>query len=222
MTGCGQGRYGSDGLLFVVPSIKTLLMRSLFYQLTIGILLCWQLPALQAQSAWRIEPGKYIGKTLLGDTPDKISARLGNADGGDAAMGKAWSLWYSRHKDNTIDSSRLLAIYFTRDEKDRMQAREIRINTPAFKTLAGIKVGSPLVNIKRAFPYVKKAAVYEDAVTGKRIELYDEVRRGITFELTQQKTGSPVCTAITVHESGKGIVDQYMAFPAYENFKKIE
>ncbi len=64
-----------------------------------------------AQNAWKIQPGEYIGNTKLGEKVEEMSKALSNADGGDAAMGKAWSFWYSRKKDNSIDSSRFLAVY---------------------------------------------------------------------------------------------------------------
>ena len=91
-------------------------------------------PAM-GQTAWRIEPGKYIGNTKIGATADDMAAMLGPADGGDAAMGKAWSIWYSHKKDKSIDSSRYLAVYSVREEtngKEAMVVKQIRVNTSSF------------------------------------------------------------------------------------------
>lgn len=178
-----------------------------------------------AQSAWRIEPGKYIGKTMIGATGEKIGQQLGRPDGGDAAMGKAWSIWYGRDKNKQIDSAHYLAVYLERRHPDGpdMLIKQIRINTTSFKTLVGIKVGTSLRGIKRSFPYLKQVAVYEDTHTGKRITLYDDKKRGIAFEMTgDANTSDPVCSAITVHQPGAGVGEEYISFPAYSQYKKVE
>jgi hypothetical protein len=186
-------------------------MKNLCFLLTLFIT-----PAM-AQTAWRIEPGKSIGNTTLNAPMSETAKQFGNADGGDAAMGKAWGIWYSRRKaDNSIDSSRFLAVYSTVQENEAgHRVKQIRINTASFKTKSGIKVGSSLTKIKKAFPNVTRAAVYEDTVRHKRVELYDDAKSGIAFELSRK-----VCTAITVHQSGEDL-NTYLQFPGYEGFNKL-
>jgi hypothetical protein len=169
---------------------------------------------VMAQTAWSIEPGKYIGNTKLGTSTAEIAKLFGNADGGDAAMGKAWGMWYSRKKDKSIDSSRYLSVYSTRGDSG-MYVRQVRINTASFKTKAGIKVGSSYTSIKKAFPHISRVAAYEDTIRHKRIDLYDDVKRGIAFELTGK-----ICTAVTVHESGES-VNTYLPVPGFERYKRL-
>ena len=186
-------------------------MKNLCFLLTLFIT-----PAM-AQTAWRIEPGKYIGNTKLGVPTAEAAKQFGPADGGDAAMGKAWSIWYSRRKsDNSIDSSRFLAVYsMVGANQTEHHIKQIRINTASFKTKAGIKVGSSYASVKKAFPNISRTAVYEDTLRHKRIEIYDDAKRGIAFEISRK-----VCTAVAVHESGESL-NTYLLFPGYEGFNKL-
>jgi hypothetical protein len=169
-----------------------------------------------AQTAWRIEPGRYIGNTRIDSSVAGLSRQLGPADGGDAAMGKAWGIWYSRKSDKSIDSSRYLAVYSSIGSGDDIvhHIRQVRINTASFKTKAGIKVGSSFASVKKAFPKIIRAATYEEPMLHKRIEIYDDVKQGIAFEITGKK-----CTAISVHERGES-VNTYLQLPGYERYKK--
>ncbi|MBW8685368.1 hypothetical protein [Chitinophaga rhizophila] len=188
------------------------------------VMLCWitTLPAW-AQNAWRIEPGESIGNTKLGMTVDAIAQELGSADGGDAAMGKAWSFWYSRHQDKSLDSSRFLAIYAVREETNGTEAmvvKQVRVNTPSFTTARGLKVGSAYIEIKKLHPAIKVVAQYEDRVRGKKITVYDVRSAGIAFEMTTEKGRREVCSAITVHPRGEN-VNAYILFPGYEGLRKL-
>jgi hypothetical protein len=179
-------------------------------------------PAM-AQTAWRIEPGEYIGNTKIGTTTEEMATLLGPADGGDAAMGKAWGIWYSHKKDNSIDSSRYLAVYSVREEtagKEAMIVKQVRVNTPSFKTAKGLKVGSSYIEVKKLFPAIKAVAQYQDKLKGRKITLYDVKKEGIAFEMTTVKGSKPVCTAITIHPEGESI-NTYILFPGYEGFEKL-
>lgn len=148
---------------------------------------------------------------------EDVGKTLGPANGGDAAMGKAWGIWYSRNKaDNSLDSSRFLAIYSAVDGNEPVHhVKQVRVNTASFKTAKGVKVGSSLGSIKKAYPNVTRVAVYQDTLRHKRIELYDDVKRGIAFEVTGKK-----CSAVTVHKGGEDL-NTYLQFPGYEGFNKL-
>ncbi|GAA3922964.1 hypothetical protein GO495_02355 [Chitinophaga oryziterrae] len=190
-------------------------MKNLYFLLTF---LITAVQPVIAQTAWRIEPGKYIGNTKLGVSGEELGKQLGHPDGGDAAMGKAWSIWYSHKADNSLDSSRYLAVYLSigavGSGNEGMHVKQVRINTASFKTKAGIKVGSSYASVKKAFPHISRAAVYEDTMRHKRLELYDDVKGGIAFEIAGK-----VCTAVTVHESGESM-NTYIQFPGYEGYIK--
>lgn len=188
-----------------------------------GAALLLMIAPAMAQTAWRIEPGKYIGNTQIGTTVDTLATLLGPADGGDAAMGKAWGIWYSHRKDKSIDSSRYLAVYSVREEMnggEAMVIKQVRVNTPSFKTAKGLKVGSSYIEIKKLFPAIKTVAQYQDKLKKKKITLYDVKSEGIAFEMTTEKGGRQVCTAITVHPAGESIAT-YVLFPGYAGLEKL-
>lgn len=173
-----------------------------------------------AQQAWRILPGKAIGFTYLGQPADSLAKVLGNADGGDAAMGKAWAVYYNKDAHRHIrDSSRFLAVYLTRDEPVGMRVRQIRVNTPSFRANNDVKVGVSLAKIRANFPNLLRAGIYQDTVTHIRYYLYDAVHQGIAFEIS---AGSNTCTAITVHDTAKTIAGTYLTVPGNERMKKVQ
>lgn len=189
----------------------------------LGTALLLMIAPAMAQTAWTIEPGKSIGNTKIGTTTEDMATLLGPADGGDAAMGKAWGIWYSHKKDNSIDSSRYLAVYSVREEtngKEAMIVKQVRINTPSFKTAKGVKVGSSYIEVKKQFPAIKVVAQYRDKLKGRKITLYDVKKEGIAFEMTTAKGSKQVCTAITIHPEGESI-NTYILFPGYEGFEKL-
>jgi len=195
-------------------------MKHLYF---LGAALLLMIAPAMAQTAWRIEPGKYIGNTQIGATADDMAAMLGPADGGDAAMGKAWSIWYSHKKDKSLDSTRYLAVYSVREEtggKEAMVVKQIRVNTSSFTTEKGLRVGSSYIEIKKLFPAIKVVAEYQDKLKGRKIVLYDVRKAGIAFEMMTEKGGKQVCTAITVHPQGEDI-NTYILFPGYEGLKKL-
>lgn len=166
-----------------------------------------------AQIAWRIEPGKYIGNTKVGMPTADIINTLGKPDFGDAAMGKSWSGWYSG-----VDSSKYAAIYSTTGPTGEAayHVKQVRVNSSSFKTKSGIKVGSLLTSIKKAYPRISRIAVYENPSNHQRIEIYDEKNKGITFEITGK-----VCTAVAVHHTGES-ANTYIQFPGYEGLKPLD
>ncbi|KQR71115.1 hypothetical protein [Pedobacter sp. Leaf176] len=72
---------------------------------------------------------------------NKVSAKLGRPDDGDAAMGKAWGIWYS--KDLTSGQRNEFAIYASyKDTSMRVRdVKQIRITSPEYKTQDGFTTG---------------------------------------------------------------------------------
>ena len=91
------------------------------------------LGAYAQEAAWLIVPGKSIGQVTL-EAPAQSLAVLGKPDGGDAAMMKAWRIWYSRKKDNSMDSSRMLAVFTAMRTQDTQYVKQIRVTSPRFRT----------------------------------------------------------------------------------------
>ncbi len=155
-----------------------------------------------------IVPGKSIGLTHLGQNAETL-ASLGRPDFSDAAMGKAWSTWYS--KDNKKNELNIYTTYKDSEMTEKV-IRLIRITSPEFKTEEGISTGSSINTIRSSYPKLVITGKYKDA--GESVEIYDAMDSGIAFEIKKES-----CISIIVHETGKKVTDEYITFhPDMERF----
>jgi len=166
------------------------------------------------KTAWLIVPGKSIGQIKL-EAPAQSLAVLGKPDGGDAAMMKAWRIWYSRKKDKTIDSLHLLAVFTAMRTQDTQYVKQIRVNSPRFKTVKGIGAGSTIAAIKKAYPDVQPVQTYESANKARRIVVYEDTKMGVAFETSNSRSKKPVCSMVVVFDPGEsaaGYLDYHAGF----------
>lgn len=177
----------------------------------------------QAQkNAWLIVPGKSIGQIKL-ETPAQSLAVLGKPDGGDAAMMKAWRIWYSRKKDETIDSSHMVAVFTAMRTQDTQYVKQIRVNSPKFKTVKGVGAGSTIATIKKAYPNVQLVQTYLSANKARRIVVYQDSKSGIAFETSNSRSRRPVCSMVVVFDPGEsaaGYLDFHIGFDMMEPVEK--
>ncbi|MBS7566188.1 hypothetical protein KHS38_17400 [Mucilaginibacter sp. Bleaf8] len=156
-----------------------------------------------------IVPGKAIGQTQINEDAARVVQRLGKPDGGDAAMGKAVSIWYAHHDTSDYQT----AVFSSRQvgtADDTSRVKQIRITSPWFVTKEGVHVGSALQQLNDAYP-LKKVAHFTEK--GNRYDLY-ETNQGIAFEVNAQNK----CTGIVVHERDKQAAGTYLPF--YSNLVK--
>ena len=159
-------------------------------------------------SAQLIKPGKSIGQTALNMKAEEVNKRLGKGDKSDAAMGKAWSIWYS--KPTARDTIRKeTTIYFVTnmggpDEASRV--KQIRVTSAYFKTADNLGVGSQLKFIQRAFPHLEKVTSYASDLTKQPITILDDITTGIAFEINPDNT----CVAVVVHEPQQPVNTTYI------------
>lgn len=166
------------------------------------------------QNAWLIVPGKSIGQIEL-ESPAQSLAVLGKPDGGDAAMMKAWRIWYSRKKDNSIDSSHMLAVFTAMRTQDTQYVKQIRVTSPKFKTSKGVGPGSTIAAIKKAYPDLQRVQTYESANKARKIVVYQDSRQGIAFETANSRSKKPVCSMVVVFDPGEsaaGYLDFHAGF----------
>ena len=166
------------------------------------------------KAAWLIVPGKSIGQIKL-EAPAQSLAVLGKPDGGDAAMMKAWRIWYSRKKDNTIDSTHLLAVFTAMRTQDTQYVKQIRVNSPRFRTVNGVGAGSTIAAIKKAYPDVRLVQTYESANKARRIAVYEDTKMGVAFETLNSRGKKPVCSMVVVFDPGEsaaGYLDFHVGF----------
>jgi len=158
-----------------------------------------------------ITPGKSIGQTVLGQDAEAVFKRLGKPDAGDAAMGKALSIWYAGH-DTTghqtmIYTSRQMG---TNDEAARV--KQIRVTSPWFMTADGIHNGSTLQQIGKVYE-VKKSATF--TLKNETYTIYRSAK-GIAFEIDPQE----ICKGIIVFDAASQPGQMYLPF--YSNLKVVE
>ena len=168
-------------------------------------------PAEEAQAvtpAQRIKPGISIGQTTLNMKAEAVNQVLGKGDRSDAAMGKAWSVWYS--KPNSSDTARHeTTIYFVTnmggpDEASRV--KQIRVTSSFFKTTANLGVGMKLAVIQKAFPNLKAVQTYTSSKIKQSVTILDDTAAGIAFEINPQNT----CVAVAVHEPQQPVNTTYI------------
>lgn len=139
-------------------------------------------------------PGKSAGLFLLGDADSAVFQELGKPDFGDAAMGKAVSIWFPED-----EPGQPLSIFTSRemgnDETARIQ--QIRVTSPRFQTVQSIGVGSSLRDISDAYP-LQIVETYEQ--DGQTYTIYN-ANEGISFEVDTTYS----CIAVIIHSAGAAI-----------------
>lgn len=162
-------------------------------------------PGKIIDSKYLIVPGKSIGQISLGDSLQRVNKLLGNADAGDAAMGKAWAIWYAKDP-TTTQTSEFCVFSSYRDStmKDK-DVKEIRATSILYKTQDGFGVDRTLADTKAKFRGLMEMSKYlnekQDTVT-----LYDDSASGIGFEFVHGRS-----TAVSVHQPNKSIQSDYLS-----------
>ncbi|WP_316844583.1 hypothetical protein [Pedobacter psychrodurus] len=150
-------------------------------------------PVQTTDERFLVVAGHSVGEIALGEDMEQVGKKLGRPNAGDAAMGKAWGIWYS--DDSTAKHRNEIAVYSSyRDTSMRIKdVKQIRITSNKFKTQEGLSTGSTLEQTKQKFPAIEKLSAYlnEDKDT---ITVYDAKKDGIGFEFLKGKSIS-----LTVH-----------------------
>ncbi|SDG54020.1 hypothetical protein SAMN05421827_107231 [Pedobacter terrae] len=135
---------------------------------------------------------------------EQVAEKLGRPDAGDAAMGKAWGIWYG--SDSTAKRRDEIAIYSSyRDTSMRVKdVKQIRITSNAFKTQDGLATGANLEDTKLKFPDIKKLSSYLNEKKDT-VVVYDAKKEGIGFEFLKGKSIS-----LTVHPVNTAVNDTYL------------
>ena len=159
----------------------------------------------------RIVPGQSVGQIHLGETIDSVEHNLGKADKSDGAMGHFWNSWTSPAGDE-------LTVFSVRTEKDvQAHVRQIRVTNPWFSTANGISTRSSSAQIRREFPQIRASGYYQNK--SGRVDVYDDTKRGVAFEIARQ---SRRCVGVTVHRAGERAIQIFepLGFVASESALK--
>ncbi|TCD10582.1 hypothetical protein EZ449_09565 [Pedobacter frigidisoli] len=161
-----------------------------------------------------VVPGRSVGEISLGEDVENVGKLLGRPNAGDAAMGKAWGIWYSN--DSTGGMRNEIAIYSSyRDTSMRMKdVKQIRITSDKFKTQDGFTTGKSIADTKLKFPAVEKVSTYLNE-NKDTVLVYDAQKDGIGFEFLKGKSIS-----VTVHPMNKSVNATYLTL--HPEWKLIE
>jgi hypothetical protein len=151
-----------------------------------------------------IVPGKSIGRYYLGQNMLQVDSLKGKPDAGDAAMGKAWSIWYG--KKSTIGKRNEIAIYsgYADSAMKNKAVKQIRVISSRFETADGLNNGNLLSNFQVKYPDFLLVATYLDTALGDTIQVFDSKAKGISVEFLRD-----ISRAITVHAKGKALDESY-------------
>jgi ABC-type Fe3+-hydroxamate transport system substrate-binding protein len=151
-----------------------------------------------------IVPGKAIGEVYLGQTAENLNKIFGKANAGDAAMGKAWAIWYDL---STKDQVELFAVY-TSYKDSTMSVRDvkqIRTESAKFETKEGLGISTSMKEIVKSYPDLRFISRYVDMYMGDTLNIYDDKSKGISFEFVKDK-----CVAVSVHPTNVSINETYL------------
>ncbi|WP_295129085.1 hypothetical protein [uncultured Chitinophaga sp.] len=156
-------------------------------------------PQVTAESM--IIPGKSAGLTNIGENAARVNERLGRPDSGDAAMGKAISIWYAGH----TEGDDLIAVYTERNMgiDDTSRVKMIRVTSPGFTTAEGIHTGRNIAGVRQQYNIMPQATY---TAHGHRYTIFSA--KGISFEVNADS----VLTAIIVHEVTRPANSGYIPF----------
>jgi len=162
-----------------------------------------------------IVPGKSLGKIYLGQDMQAVAGILRKPDAGDAAMGKAWGIWYD--KDSSTQKETELSIYSAYKDSNMIakDVKQIRTTASNFETADGISVGCSLSGFKSAYPDAELRAQYAVSSSGDTTKLYDSKSQGIGGEFVNNS-----CKAIAIHPSGTYANETYFTYNP--EMKKIQ
>ncbi|RYY21193.1 MAG: hypothetical protein EOO36_01440 [Cytophagaceae bacterium] len=155
-----------------------------------------------------VVPGRSLGSLKLGADVATM-ASYGPAAYGDNAMMKGWNTWFGTgHPPAQLDVYSTM----TPGRAPHKSVQVVRATSPYFKLANGLRNGSTLHQVRECYGQLPLTATYQ--LPGGQRYLYDDVRRGVAFELDGQASTSH-CRALVVHLPGQPAAHIYLAMQAY-------
>lgn len=145
-----------------------------------------------------VEPGVSAGVFVLGGNATPVMARMGRPDSGDAAMGKALSIWKSGNYQTAIYTERNMGV------DDTARIRMFRTTDPGYRTTGHAGAGAALADLARSFDLTQTAWYHDGADTIRMLT----AQEGISFEVNQKM----FCTGLILHTPGADPSASYLPF----------
>lgn len=154
-----------------------------------------------------IVPGKQIGNLYLGQDMKEIFTLLGTPDDGDAGMGSVLTIW---RKDG-------ISIFSSYRDSNMVvkAAKQIAVAAPEYATADHIHTGIKVRQLIDSWAGLKLSAVYVHEKSKDTLKIFDDVAKGIAFDIEQG-----VCSRIIIHAKGKSVQGTYLSM--YPGWKLVE
>jgi hypothetical protein len=165
-----------------------------------------------------IIPGKSIGKLYLNQDMDSVFRIMGRADAGDAAMGKAWGIWFSTMLGSQVKDQTAVYSSYKDTSMVAKSAKEILVTAEAYRTTNGLGSGIPLDSLKKELPSLKQVAKYVNDSEQDTLEIYDDISSGIAFEIKRRDQGQ-ISTAVYVHFPNVSVNNTYLTI--YPDWRRL-
>ena len=151
-----------------------------------------------------IVPGKSIGRFSIGQSMAAVDSLKGKPDSSDAAMGKAWAIWYG--KKSTGGKRNEIAIFsgYSDSTMSSKSVKQIRVISDKFETAEGLNNGTLLSDFTTKYSDFTRISTYVDDRLHDTIYVYDSKSHGIAVEFLRD-----ISRAITIHDKGKPLDDSY-------------
>ncbi|WP_199140755.1 hypothetical protein [Pedobacter sp. ASV12] len=164
-----------------------------------------QSEATATDSSTLIIAGQQIGELHLNQDATEVAKLLGKPNAGDAAMGKAWGIWYDKGDSSIVN----YAVYTTYSDSTMRtkSVQQLRTRSPLYKTAAGLGVRSDFSMLHNVYPALQKLDSYRHTKTKDTLTIYDDVQKGIAFELVNNS-----CVAVIVHPVHKKSNETYLTY----------
>ena len=138
------------------------------------------MPAV-GQMTFVVKPGKGLGDIDLGQSRKSVKEQLGPPDKSFATHGKrVGEVWR-----DTSDGTVMEVLY------EAGRVTQVKVSAKEYRDAKGIGPGVSLERVLRAYPKLKRTTYLYDDQTGKGLDWYDDVERGIAFVFTAPDTNSP-------------------------------
>ena len=161
-----------------------------------------------------IVPGTRAGKLYLGQDMTAVADLLGRPDDGDAAMGSALGIWYTKSSSDFTRRDPISIFSSYRDSNMVVKVvKQLSVSAPDYRTSNGIHTGFTLAALQSAYPGLKKIQQFVSGSGHDTLKVYDSVNEGIAFDMIKD-----TCSSITVHPKNKPANSTYLSVhPGWKN-----
>lgn len=167
-----------------------------------------------------VVPGKQMGKISIGQDMEEVFKLLGKPDDGDAAMGKAWSIWKVKDGESGSDDGEM-AIYSTYKDSTMSSkvVKQVMVNIGGYATKNGLQNNADLGHVIQGLPSLKQVSMYVDDSKKDTLYVYDSKEEGLSFDV-KRANDQYFTRAMTVHPKNESVSNTYLTI--HPGWRKVQ